>query len=104
MVQLHHDKKEFDELDTVIVVVGPEDSSKFNEYWQGKDFDFYGIPNGKESVIKEYGQEIKPLKAGRMPAQFIVDKEGTIRYMHFGNSMKDIPDNKEILQIIKQLD
>jgi peroxiredoxin len=103
MVQLHHDKSAFDERDTIIVVVGPEDHKKFQDYWVGKEFSFYGIPNGKETVMKDYEQDVKLLKAGRMPAQFLIDKEGIVRYAHFANSMKDIPDNKEILKIIDQL-
>lgn len=103
MVQLHQDKNAFDERDTVIVVVGPEDSERFREYWDGKNFEFFGIPNGKETVMKDYGQDIKPLKAGRMPAQMIIDKAGIIRYIHYGKSMKDIPDNKEILEFIDKL-
>lgn len=103
MVQLHHDKEDFDARDTVIVAVGPEDTKKFQEYWKDKNFEFYGIPNGKDRVMKDYGQEVKPLKAGRMPAQIVIDKEGIIRYIHYGKSMKDIPDNKEILQLIDKL-
>lgn len=103
MMQLHQDKSAFDERDTIIVVVGPEDMAKFQAYWDGKNFTFYGIPNGKETVMKDYGQEVKALKAGRMPAQFIIDKEGILRYVHYGNSMKDIPENKEILEVLDRL-
>lgn len=102
-MQLHQDKNAFDERDTIIVVVGPEDSEKFREYWDGKNFGFYGLPNGKETIMKDYEQDVKPLKAGRMPAQVLIDKAGNIRYMHYGKSMKDIPDNKEILDIIDKL-
>lgn len=102
-MQLHQDKNAFDEKDTIIAAVGPEDLEKFREYWDGKDFEFYGIPSGKETVMKDYGQDIKPLKAGRMPAQMIIDKTGIIRYIHYGKSMKDIPHNKEILELIDKL-
>ncbi len=103
MVQLHQDKNAFDERDTIIVVVGPEDSKKFQEYWSGKNFEFYGIPNGRDTVMKDYEQDVKALKAGRMPAQFVIDKKGLIRYTHYGKSMKDIPDTKEIIQILDKL-
>jgi len=33
----------------------------------------------------------------------LVDKEGILRYVHFGHSMKDIPENSEILEIIDKL-
>jgi hypothetical protein len=38
-----------------------------------------------------------------MPAQVTVDKEGIVRFVHYGNSMRDIPDNDEILQLLRQL-
>jgi peroxiredoxin len=42
-------------------------------------------------------------KLGRMPSQMLVDKAGMIRYVHYGNSMKDIPENSEIFQLIDSL-
>ena len=33
----------------------------------------------------------------------LVDKEGTLRFVHYGHSMKDIPENKEILELIDSL-
>jgi peroxiredoxin Q/BCP len=38
-----------------------------------------------------------------MPAQMLVDKEGILRYVHYGHSMKDIPENSEILELIDNL-
>ena len=40
---------------------------------------------------------------GRMPAQMLVDKEGQLKYVHYGKSMKDIPENKEMLALIDTL-
>lgn len=40
---------------------------------------------------------------GRMPAQVVVDKAGTARYVHYGHDMSDIPDNEEILELLRQL-
>lgn len=33
----------------------------------------------------------------RMPASLLIDKNGEIRYEHFGESMSDIPENLQIL-------
>ena len=33
----------------------------------------------------------------------LVDKEGVLRYIHYGHSMKDIPENQEILDIIDKI-
>jgi hypothetical protein len=38
-----------------------------------------------------------------MPAQVIVDKQGTARYVHYGKSMQDIPSNEELLQLLESL-
>jgi peroxiredoxin Q/BCP len=38
-----------------------------------------------------------------MPAQMLVDKVGMLRYIHFGHSMKDIPENSEIFELIATL-
>lgn len=56
-----------------------------------------------KKIIKSLNQEIKILKLGRMPGLMIVDKKGIIQYAYYGNSMSDIPDNKEILEILKEI-
>jgi len=47
-----------------------------------------------------YGQEVKLLKFGRMPAQILIDMQGIVKYAHYGQSMSDIPANEKILQLI----
>jgi len=48
-------------------------------------------------------QEVKLLKLGRMPGLLIVDKKGIIRYAYYGENMHDIPENDEILEVLKKL-
>lgn len=103
MMQLHQDYDKFLEKDTIIVAIGPENANSFKSYWEENNLKFYGIPDGKQSVLKLYDQKINIFKLGRMPAQMLVDKMGTLRYVHFGNSMKDIPENSEILKILDTL-
>ncbi len=38
-----------------------------------------------------------------MPAQMLVDKDGMLRYVHYGHSMKDISENSEIFELIDTL-
>jgi hypothetical protein len=40
---------------------------------------------------------------GRMPALIVVDKEGRVRYQHYGNSMSGIPSNEEGLSFLGDL-
>jgi peroxiredoxin Q/BCP len=103
MAQLSQDFDKFEEKNTVVVVVGPEDKLKFKNYWEENNLPFIGLPDEKHKVLKLYGQEIKILKMGRMPGQIIVDKEGILRYVHYGNSMQDIPKNNEILELLNEM-
>jgi peroxiredoxin len=61
------------------------------------------LPDPKFSVLKLYGQEVNLFKLGRMPAQVIVDKAGVARFVHYGHSMSDIPENVEVLALLNQL-
>lgn len=97
MAQLRRDYDLFEENDTEVVVVGPDNAANFREYWAEHDLPFIGLPDPKHSVLKLYGQEIKLFKLGRMPAQVVVDKEGIARFVHYGKSMSDIPGSDEIL-------
>jgi peroxiredoxin Q/BCP len=103
MMQLHQDYDKFTEKDTIIVAIGPESVNSFKTYWDENSLKFYGIPDEKLSVLKLYDQKVNIFKLGRMPAQMLVDKMGMLRYAHYGHSMKDIPENSEILELIDKL-
>jgi peroxiredoxin len=102
MAQLRRDYQEFVKLDTEIIVVGPEGAESFREYWTKEDLPFIGVPDPEHRILMLYGQEVKLFKWGRMPAQMLIDKSGTLRYVHYGQSMSDIPSNEEIMSLIKQ--
>jgi peroxiredoxin len=103
MAQLRQDYEKFENENTAILVVGPENAQAFNKYWQENDLPFIGLPDPKHSVLKRYGQEIKLFKFGRMPAMVIIDKHGMVRFVHYGHSMSDIPENAEVLATIQAL-
>ncbi len=103
MAQLRQDYAEFTARDAEVVVVGPEGPKQFKDYFTENDLPFIGLPNPKHSVLKLFGQQVNLFKLGRMPAQVIVDKEGIARYAHYGNAMSDIPDNRELLDILDKL-
>jgi peroxiredoxin len=103
MAQLRQDNAQFIDRDAVIIVIGPEKAGAFADYWAKHDLPFIGLPDPKHSVLKLYGQEVNLFKLGRMPAQVIVDKQGSVRYAHYGHAMSDIPDNAELLEILDEL-
>lgn len=100
MAQLRQDYDEFTERQVEIIVVGPENSAAFREYWQEEELPYVGLPDPKHSVLKLYGQEVSLFKLGRMPAQVIVDQQGVARFVHYGHDMTDIPENEEIFAIL----
>jgi peroxiredoxin len=102
MAQLRQDYLEFEQRQTRIIVVGPEDAGAFKAYWREYNLPFIGLPDPKGSVLRLYGQEINLFKLGRMPAQVIVDIDGVARFVHYGHAMYDIPENDEILEILDQ--
>jgi peroxiredoxin Q/BCP len=103
MAQLRRDYSEFLARDVEVVVVGPEDASAFAAYWQKESLPFVGLPDARHSVLKLYGQEVKLFKMGRMPAQVLIDKAGVVRFVHYGHSMSDIPENAEILALVDEI-
>jgi peroxiredoxin len=103
MAQLRQDYQEFVKRQAQVIVIGPEDAKAFIKYWCRQSLPFIGLPDPKASVLKLYGQEINLFKLGRMPAQVIVDKAGVARFVHYGHSMSDIPENAEVLSLLDQL-
>ena len=100
IAQLRQDYEKFVKLDTEILVAGPEDAEAFKKYWVKEKLPFVGLPDPEHHVLKLYGQEVKIFKLGRMPAQIIIDKSGKVRFVHYGHSMMDIPENKELLELL----
>jgi len=103
MAQLRQDHAEFVQRQTEVIIVGPEGPAAFAAYWQAHDLPFIGLPDLKASVLKLYGQEVNLFKLGRMPAQVIIDREGMVRFVHYGHDMSDIPENAELLGLLDEL-
>jgi peroxiredoxin len=100
---LREDYRDFIKRDAIIVSIGPDTSSAFRNYWEKNDIPFIGLPDEEHKVLKLYGQEVNLFKLGRMPAQMLIDKKGSLRYIHYGHSMQDIPSNKEIIGLLDTL-
>jgi peroxiredoxin len=86
-----------------ILAVGPNDMDAFKKYWEKENLPYLGLPDPNHTVAKQYRQEVNIFKLGRMPLNCIVDTNGRIRYVHYGSSMSDIPDNETFLRVIDEL-
>ena len=96
MAQLRQDYSELTRRQAEVVVVGPDSREATSRY-------FMALPDPTHQVANLYGQEVKLLKLGRLPALMVIDKEGYIRYQHHGNSMRDIPATQELAAILDEL-
>ena len=85
------------------MAVGPENPGDFSDYWRSRDMPFTGIPDPGHDIENLYGQQVKMLKFGRMPAIFVIDKQGKIRFRHYGDSMSDIPKDEDILSLLDDI-
>ncbi len=103
MTQLRQDYSLFRERDTIVVAVGPEEKEPFAQYWEDNQMPFIGIPDPEHRIADLYGQQVSMIKLGRMPAQMLIDKQGILRYVHYGNSMKDIPSNEEVIELVDEI-
>jgi peroxiredoxin len=97
---LRQDVSEFDQRDAAIIVLGPDGPNAFRNYWKENDMPFIGLADLRSRVATQYEQEVNLFKLGRMPALFVLDRQGVIRFAHYGDSMADIPGNDTVLQVL----
>ncbi len=93
----------FVERSVEILAVGPDGLTSFQRYWLNESIPFIGLPDPDHQVAKLYRQEVNLFKLGRMPLNCVVDVHGRIRYIHYGSSMRDIPDNTTFFNVIDKL-
>ncbi len=103
MAQLRQDYSSFVERDAEIIVVGPDSLEAFETYWQRENLPFVGLADPKHIVADQYGQQVKLLKLGRMPALVLIDKTGVARYHHLGDLMSDIVPDAVLLAQLDQI-
>ena len=89
--------------DAEILAIGPDSLEKYIRYWNENNIPYPGLPDPEKQVSKSYKQEVNLFKLGRMPMNTVVDRAGLIRFIHYGYSMSDIPDNKTLLGVIDEL-
>ena len=103
MARLRDGYDQFTRRGAAILAVGPNPLATFQQYWRNERIPFIGFPDPDHRVALQYRQEVNLFKLGRMPLNCVVDAKGMIRYAHYGNSMRDIPSNEDLLQVIDEL-
>ena len=75
----------------------------FNGSGRAEKMPFIGLSDVGNRTAKQYFQEFNLFKYGWVPALFVVDKSGVIRFVHYGNSMSDIPENEKVLELLDEI-
>ena len=100
---MRQDHAEFTARGATVIAIGPDGPNAFRRYWSENELPFTGCPDLRSKVADQYYQEVNLFKLGRMPAQVLIDKSGMARFVHYGHSMSDIPENQEILALADDL-
>jgi peroxiredoxin Q/BCP len=100
---MRDDYEKFKQRGAEILAIGPNTEAVFQQYWEKENIPYIGLPDPEHRVAVLYRQDVNLFKLGRMPLVCIVDKDGRIRYAHYGASMSDIPENKSLFDVIDQL-
>lgn len=103
MAQLRQDYAEFTSRGAEIIALGPDGPNAFKRFWAEQEMPFIGLADIRSQVASTYHQEINWLKAGRMPAVLVIDKQGMIRFSEYGENMQDIPENETVLKVLDDL-
>jgi len=103
LAQLRQDYPAFIERNAEIIVITQDGTHTIKRYWQENDIHFNGVTDYKSKVAEAYHQPVDAFDLGKLPAVFIVDKGGTIRYMHYGETMSDIPANQDLLIVLDHI-
>lgn len=100
---MRQDYQKFVDRNAEILIVGPDSLEAFRKRWEKEGIPYVGLANPEHDVAELYKQEVSPLKLGRMPALLVIDKEGQIRYQHYGESQRDIPSEEEVLSVLDKI-
>jgi peroxiredoxin Q/BCP len=103
LARLRDGYTEFTARGAEVLAIGPDSPEKFISFWEKYALPFPGLPDPQGQVSKIYKQEVNLFKLGRMPLNTVVDRNGLIRYIHYGYSMSDIPANEALLEVIETL-
>ncbi len=100
---MRQDYQQFVDRGAEIIALGPDGPRAFKRYWEENDLPFIGCADIRSRVADTFYQEVNLFKLGRMPALFVIDQEGQVRFQHYGDSMSDIPSNESVLAVLDQL-
>ncbi|GBD22254.1 Putative peroxiredoxin bcp [bacterium HR28] len=98
---MRRDYEQFRKVGAEVVVIAPDGPRSVRSYWERQQLPFPVISDPEHRLAARFGQEVKLMKLGRMPAVIVIDAEGVIRAAWYGESMRDIPDTAAVLAALQ---
>jgi len=83
------------------ILVDNENNAKKMEHKYARKYPIFYDESKKVATMLK--QEVRFIKLGRMPGLLVIDKQGIIQYAYYGKNMHDIPENDEILKVLKRI-
>lgn len=93
----------FEAVGAPVAVVVRERAERLREHWAGLRLPFVCVPDPDGRVAAPWGQQWRLLKLGRLPAQFVVARDGRVAFAHYARDMTDIVGNETILGVVNSL-
>jgi peroxiredoxin len=101
MAQLRQNYQFFQALGAEVIAVGPEEPGDFKKFWDAEKMPFPGLADPHHVAADRFCQEVRILKLGRMPALFVIDREGVVRLAHRATAMWDIPPDEQLFDLLR---
>jgi peroxiredoxin len=98
---------EFEKRGARFVTIMAESLPRMQKFLKEHHYPFPVLSDVRRQVVKEYGVYVRvnfeSVNISR-PAEFILDADGTIKYMHIGRIQTDFPPDEEILAVLDSLE
>lgn len=97
---------EFEKRGAKAVVILAESLRRMEAFMEKHQYPFPVLSDVRRTASKEYGVYVRvnfeSVNMAR-PACFIVDPEGTIRYVYVGRTQTDFPDDEDLFAVLDGL-
>ena len=97
--QLARQSQAFADAGVQVMVIAHDSPQKAKAYFDAHQIPFPCLIDSGHSVYDMYQVESRPESLGQRPAEFLVDRDGVVRYAHIGWQQWEIPGAREVLEI-----
>ena len=97
---------EYEKRGAGVVGILAQDPEKVKQYLKNHSYPFPLLVDEDRTVVKDFGVHVKvnfeSVNIAR-PSNFILDIEGTIRFMFIGSNQRDFPEDDQIYSVLAGL-